>query len=58
MFGNPAQGNQAGDRSLAAAANEQLCFVATLPLATGNAFQNATTTVSFTFDAEQTKNNP
>ncbi len=58
VFGNPAQGNQAGDRSLAAAANEQLCFVATLPLATGNAFQNATTTVSFTFDAEQTKNNP
>lgn len=58
VFGNTAQGNQAGDRTLAAAASEPLCFVATLPLATGNAFQAATTTVSFTFDAEQTKNNP
>jgi hypothetical protein len=58
VFGNPAQGNQPGDRTLAAAGNETLCFVADLPLATGNAFQSATTTVSFTFDAEQTKNNP
>ncbi len=58
VFGNPAQGAQAGDRALAAAANEQLCFVASLPLATDNTFQGATTTVSFTFDAEQTKNNP
>ncbi len=58
VFGNPAQGNQAGDRTLVAAASEQLCFEAALPLATGNAYQNATTTVSFTFDAEQTKNNP
>ena len=58
VFGNPAQGAQAGDRALAAAANEQLCFVASLPLSTDNTFQGATTTVSFTFDAEQTKNNP
>ena len=58
VFGNPTQGAQAGDRALGAASNEQLCFVAALPLSTGNAFQAATTTVSFTFDAEQTKNNP
>ncbi len=58
VFGNPASGNQAGDRTLLAAGSETLCFVADLPLATGNAFQNATSTVSFTFDAEQTKNNP
>jgi spore coat-associated protein N len=58
VFGNPAQGNQPGDRTLAAAASEPLCFVATLPLSTDNTFQAATTTVSFTFDAEQTKNNP
>ncbi len=57
LFGNSAPGADAGDRTLSAAANEDLCFVATLPLATGNAFQNATTTVTFTFDAEQTKNN-
>jgi len=58
VFGNPAQGAQAGDRALAAAASETLCFVADLPLSTDNTFQNATSTVSFTFDAEQTKNNP
>ena len=57
-FGNVAQGAQAGDRTLNAAANETLCFQANLPAATGNAFQGATTTTTFTFSAEQTANNP
>lgn len=57
-FGNPAVGSQAGDRVLAAAANETLCFRVTLPAGTGNAYQAATTTTTFTFDAEQTANNP
>ena len=57
-FGNPAQGSQAGDRALAAAANETLCFQATLPLTTTNAYQGAATTTTFTFTAEQTANNP
>ena len=57
-FGNPAVGAQAGDRTLAAAANETLCFRVTLPSGTGNAYQAATTTTTFTFDAEQTANNP
>lgn len=57
-FGSNAAGAQAGDRTLNAAANEVLCFRATLPTATGNAFQGATTTATFTFDAEQTANNP
>ena len=57
-IGDPTQGAQAGDRTLAASASEILCFQATLPLATGNAFQNATTTTTFTFNAEQTANNP
>jgi predicted ribosomally synthesized peptide with SipW-like signal peptide len=57
-FGNPAVGAQAGDRMLAATANETLCFRVTLPFATGNAYQGATTTTTFTFDAEQTANNP
>jgi spore coat-associated protein N len=57
-FGSNAAGAQAGDRTLNAAANEVLCFRATLPAATGNAFQGATTTATFTFDAEQTANNP
>ncbi len=56
-IGSNAQGAQAGDRVLAAGASETLCFRVELPLATGNAFQNATTTATFTFDAEQTVNN-
>ena len=57
-FGSNASGAQAGDRTLAAAASETLCFRASLPLASGNGFQNAATTTTFTFDAEQTANNP
>ncbi len=56
-FGNPAAGAQAGDRTLAAGSSEQLCFTASLPSATGNAYQGATTTATFTFNAEQTANN-
>ena len=58
LVGSNAQGSQAGDRTLAASASETLCFYVALPLSTGNAFQNATTTATFTFDAEQTANNP
>jgi len=57
-IGASAQGAQAGDRELAASASETLCFKVMLPLSTGNAFQNASTTATFTFDAEQTANNP
>ena len=57
-IGSNAQGAQAGDRVLDAGTNEQLCFKVALPLATGNAFQSSTTTATFTFDAEQTVNNP
>jgi hypothetical protein len=55
--GSNAQGNNTGDRTLAGGANEQLCFKATLPSSTGNTFQNTSTNVTFTFDAEQTANN-
>ena len=58
VVGNPARGAQAGDRTLAAAANEVLCFNVSLPLATGNTFQGLTTTATFAFQAEQTANNP
>ncbi len=57
-FGSNAQGAQAGDRTLAAGASETLCFQATLPIGTGNSFQGASTSTTFTFDAEQTANNP
>jgi len=56
-IGNPAQGGQAGDRTLAASGSENLCFRVTLPSgATGP--EGASTTATFTFQAEQTKNNP
>lgn len=57
LVGDPTTGGQAGDRTLAAAGAENLCFNVALPLATGNAFQDATTTATFTFFAEQTANN-
>jgi camelysin-like metallo-endopeptidase len=58
VIGNPAQGQQTGDRSLANGASEVLCLQANLPLATGNAFQALSTTATFGFQAEQTANNP
>jgi hypothetical protein len=57
-FGSAVQGAQAGDRVLAGGANEVLCFRVTLPLNTLNAFQGATSVATFTFNAEQTANNP
>jgi hypothetical protein len=56
-LGNPAQGADAGDRAVAAGATDNLCFTWLFPLASGNAFQTATTTATFTFAAEQTANN-
>ena len=46
------------DRVLAAAGTEVLCFYVSLPIGAGNTLQGATTTTTFTFDAEQTANNP
>ncbi|HUF06887.1 MAG TPA: TasA family protein [Candidatus Binatia bacterium] len=56
--GSPAAGADAGDRTLAGLSNETLCFRVSLPLATGNAHAAATAVTTFTFDAEQTANNP
>ena len=57
-IGNATQGNQLGDRTLNASGNERLRFKVTLPLDTGNSYQNTTCTVAFVFDAEQTIHNP
>jgi camelysin-like metallo-endopeptidase len=57
-FGSNAQGAQAGDRTLNAGANEVLCFRINLPLSAPNSLQGATSAATFTFDAEQTANNP
>ncbi|MBX7112110.1 MAG: M73 family metallopeptidase [Dehalococcoidia bacterium] len=56
-FGDVTTGAQTGDRAVAASASEVLCLQASLPIATGNAFQGAATTATFTFTAEQTANN-
>jgi hypothetical protein len=57
-FGSSNQGIDAGDRNLAAGASEVLCFRVGLALSTGNTFQGASSAATFTFDAEQTANNP
>ena len=55
LFGNVTAGAQPGDRTLAAAASETLCVRVDLSSATGNAFQGATTTATFTFEAQQSR---
>lgn len=57
LVGDSTAGSQAGDRTLAASGSETLCFRVELPSASGNAYQDASTTATFTFDAEQTANN-
>jgi Camelysin metallo-endopeptidase len=57
VVGDSTQGADAGDRVLAASATETLCFRVELPLAARGP-EGTTTTATFTFDAEQTVNNP
>ena len=58
VIGDPTAGADAGDRTLAASASEELCFNVLLPSSTNNTFQGLTTTATFAFQAEQTTNNP
>jgi hypothetical protein len=57
-IGDPAPQVQSNERTLAAGNAEVLCFRVSLPLSTGIGFMGATSTATFTFDAEQTANNP
>ena len=57
VVGDPTQGGDTGDRTLAASADEVLCFNVELPTSTGDAFQGLNTTATFVFAAEQTANN-
>jgi hypothetical protein len=57
VVGDPAQGGDAGDRTLAATASEVLCFQISLPASTSAAFQGTSTALTFDFQAEQTANN-
>lgn len=57
-IGSATQGAQAGDRTLAPGA-ENLCFRVSFPsTASDNPLQGGTSTATFTFNAEQTANNP
>lgn len=57
-FGSAVAGPDGGDRVLAAGTDESFCFSVWLPDTTDYTFMGATTTATFTFDAEQTANNP
>jgi hypothetical protein len=57
-WGSSTQGADTGDRNLTAGSAEVLCFRVSLPLSTGNGLQGASSAATFTFDAEQTANNP
>lgn len=63
LFGDAAQGAQAGDRILAGtdpgpAGSEVLCFEVAMPLSTDETYGGHQVTVRFDFLAEQTVNNP
>jgi len=57
LIGNPTAGPDTGDRTLASG-SEYLCFRVTLPDTAPNTVQAASTTAVFTFESEQTANNP
>jgi len=57
IFGDSTAGAHAGDRTLNAGTNEVLCFRVKLALTAPNSSQNATTTFTWEFRAEQTANN-
>lgn len=57
LVGDPAQGTQGGERTLAPTASETLCFRVELSSSSSGP-DGASTSATFTFDAEQTINNP
>jgi len=58
VIGDPAQGAQAGDRTLGPTGGETLTFIVSMPIDTGDGYQGTTCSVDFVFAAEQTSNNP
>ena len=58
LVGDPAQGSDPGDRTIAAGGSEILCFTVGLPLSVGNEFQGVSSTVSFAFVSEASASNP
>lgn len=58
ILGSPAPGADPGDRVLRPGQVETLCLHVELPITVGNGAQTLATSATFTFDAEQTANNP
>lgn len=58
LIGDPTQGADTGDRALTAATGETLCFAVVLPDTAGTATEGLSNSTTFTFDSEQTVNNP
>ena len=57
FIGNPAQGNQGSDPVVNAGTSASLCFAWSLDLnTTGNSYQGASASATFTFASEQTAN--
>ncbi len=57
MFGSISPTVGTGDVTVAAGATHVLCIRVSLPIATDDTFQGATSVTTFTFNAEQTENN-
>lgn len=58
MFGDPTAGSQTGDRDLAVNTTYYYCVNIKMPTTMPTAAQNDTSDLTFTFNAEQTANNP
>lgn len=58
IIGSVAQGQQAGDRVLATGASEMLCVQMAMPPVWNSAYQGLSASLTMTFNAEQTRNNP
>jgi spore coat-associated protein N len=52
-IGDPAHGNQSGDRVVTAGATEDLCFSVVLPASATSALEEMSGTATFAFSAEQ-----
>ena len=57
FFGSATPGADANDQVINSGASQSLCFSWSFPSSSGNGYQSAATSTTFTFDAEQTANN-
>ena len=57
LFGSSVTGQQTGDRTIAANANDYFCIRLQLPASADNTVASQSSNLSFAFDAEQTANN-